>query len=208
MALLFYFNGFNSAIPENYSDNAKIVAVERYAARRKHRFLPYSVEYRSAGQQVRDLLAQLAGEGAEVIFSGSSMGGWFARIMQLKQAAACPNPTAVAFAFNPAFDLAAHGHRLLGPQVNFITGETYEWCEEDSKRLAELERSVDYDAALPFHVYVDKGDEVIDWRASAARHARMGSFVAFEGGSHRFEHAAEALRHLETVLEDPREGHG
>jgi predicted esterase YcpF (UPF0227 family) len=200
MSPLFYFNGFNSAIPADYSDNEKIVAIERYAARAGWRFLPWSVDYRRAAEHVEELLGRLNGHAGPVIFSGSSMGGWFARIMQLRLAAEHPALRITAFAFNPAFDLALHGQVLLGPQVNFVTGESYEWLQDDCKRLAALERSVDYDAPLAFHVYVDKEDEVIDWRASAARHAGMSSFTAFEGGSHLFEHAAEALEHLEQAL--------
>ncbi|MGD2129955.1 MAG: YqiA/YcfP family alpha/beta fold hydrolase [Lysobacterales bacterium] len=200
MSLLFYFNGFNSAIPEDYSDNEKVVAVECYAARTGRRFRPFSVDYRRAAEHVEDLLILLSRQAEPVIFSGSSMGGWFARIMQLKLAAERPGLGVAAFAFNPAFDLARHGQILLGPQVNFVTGESYEWGEDDCERVAALEQSVDYDAPLPFHVYVDKEDEVIDWRASAARHAGMSSFTAFEGGSHHFEHAAEALEHLEKAL--------
>jgi uncharacterized protein len=194
--LLFYFNGFNSAIPEDWSDNQKIVAVADWAALRGYRFLPYSVDYRRAGARTASILAELAdGPWPErVIFSGSSMGGWFARIMQLRLACARPDLPAQALAFNPAFDLALHGHVLLGPQVNSVTGEAYEWTERDSAALKRLEESVDFDAPLPFFVYVDMGDEVIDWTLSAARHRPIAHFVAFEGGSHGFEHAREALQ--------------
>ncbi len=79
----FYFNGFNSAIPGDYSDNPKIVAVDGYANSRGYRFAPVSVCYRRA----RDHAAKSSpwsGESAEVaVFCGSSMGGWFARIVQL-----------------------------------------------------------------------------------------------------------------------------
>lgn len=58
---------------------------------------------------------------------------------------------------------------------------------------------IDFDAPLPFFVYVDKGDELIDWRLSAARHASIARFLAFEGGSHAFEHAPEALRDFDAA---------
>lgn len=202
MNLLYYFNGFNSAIPDDWSDNEKIVAVEDYAARRGFRFVPYSVNYRRAGEHAADILQQAeegAGVAARVIFSGSSMGGWFARIMQLLLARAQPGLAVEALAFNPAFDVGLHGHMLLGPQVNFVTGEEYLWTEQDSARLKRLEDSVDYDAPLPFYVYVDKGDEVIAWRPSATRHARVARFLAFEGGSHAFEHARQALRDFDRA---------
>ena len=68
-----------------------------------------------------------------------------------------------------------------------------------SEGLARLEVSVDFDAPLPYFVYVDKGDEVIAWERSAARHAPIAHFLAFAGGSHRFAHAREALRDFEAA---------
>jgi len=205
--LLFYFNGFNSAIPADWSDNAKLVAVADHARRRGLRFVPWTVDYRRARETATEIL-QAIGQACDggtdqaprgLIFSGSSMGGWFARIMQLLLAGDRPGLRAVALAFNPAFDVGLHGHRLVGPQLNFMTLEQYEWTERDSAGLARLEAAVDFDAPLPFYVYVDKGDEVIAWERSAARHAPIARFLAFEGGSHRFEHAPEALRDFEAA---------
>jgi predicted esterase YcpF (UPF0227 family) len=198
--VLFYFNGFNSAIPDDWSDNEKIVAIKRYAAARGFRFLPRTVNYRRARAHAAEILQQLADRAVgQVVFSGSSMGGWFARIMQLLLARERPELPVQALAFNPAFDLGLHGHMLLGPQVNFVTQEEYEWTERDSDALRRLEESVDYDAPLPFFVYVDKGDEVIGWEHSAARHRPIARFLAFEGGSHSFEHSHEALRDFDST---------
>lgn len=203
--LLWYFNGFNSAIPADWSDNEKIMTVEAYARKKGFRFRPYSVNYRQAREHAADILrlCERAGDDdagvkphsgtAAVVFSGSSMGGWFARILQLLLGQARPELRTLALAFNPAFDLGLHHHMLLGPQVNHVTLETYDWTERDGMQLKGLEESVDYDAPLPFFVYVDKGDEVIGWEYSAARHGRMARFLAFEGGSHSFEHAREAM---------------
>lgn len=209
MKLLFYFNGFNSAVPEDWSDIDKIVAVADWAERRGYRFLPCSVDYRRAAAQAGEILGGLgggfAGGGVDsssperVIFSGSSLGGWFARVMQLRLARARPGLPVEALAFNPAFDLGRHGHMLLGPQVNLVTGERYQWTARHSAALGRLEASVDTDAPLPFFVYVDQGDEVIDWQRSAAHHARIARFLAFEGGSHSFEHAPQALQDFDAA---------
>jgi len=200
LKFLYYFNGFNSGIPDDWSDNEKIVAVEGYAAVRGLQFRPYTVNYRPAREHAEEILRQMAGETVEqVIFSGSSMGGWFARIMQLLLVRKRPGLPVEALAFNPAFDLGLHGHLLLGPQVNFVTLEEYDWTERDSSKLKKLEQSVDYDAPLPFFVYVDKGDEVIGWEHSAARHGDIAHFLAFEGGSHSFEHSLEALRDFDSA---------
>jgi predicted esterase YcpF (UPF0227 family) len=195
--MLLYFNGFNSAIPPDWSDNEKILGVEDFARRLGLQFLPCTIDYRHAHERSEEILARVASEVPDrrgpVIFSGSSMGGWFARIMQVKMAGRVPGLATEALALNPAFDLGLHGHLLVGPQENFVTGERYDWTAADSERLGRLERSIDYDAPLPFFVYVDKGDEVIDWRASADRHASIARFRAFEGGSHTFEHVPQAL---------------
>lgn len=200
MRLLFYFNGFNSAIPADWSDNDKIVAVERYAVRHGFRFVPTTVDYRRAAQQANEILQRLcgdwpatAGPGDCVVFAGSSMGGWFARILQLRLAEERPRWPIEALAFNPAFDLQQHGHMLVGPQVNFVTMESYDWTEQDSAALGRLEAAVDFDAHWPYFVYVDQGDEVIAWELSAARLAPIAHFRAFAGGSHHFEHAEAAL---------------
>jgi len=207
MKLLFYFNGFNSAIPEDWSDNAKIVAMETFARQHGYRFLPTTIDYRRAEERARGILARpelstdrdATGGAQGVVFSGSSMGGWYARIMQLLLARERPGLPVEALAFNPAFDLSLHGHMLLGPQINFVTGERWEWSERDSERLSRLERSVDFDAPLPFYVYVDQGDEVIGWEHSARRHGKIAHFVAFEGGSHLFEHAEKALADFQAI---------
>jgi predicted esterase YcpF (UPF0227 family) len=116
-------------------------------------------------------------------------------------AGARPGLPVAALAFNPAFDLGLHSHVLLGPQVNHVTLEEYEWTEQDSAGLQRLEAAVDYDAPLPFFVYVDKGDEVIGWEHSAARHRSIARFLAFEGGSHSFEHAAVALQDFDRAFQ-------
>ena len=74
--LFFYFNGFNSAILDDFSGNPKIVAVAEFAVERGYRFLPISVCYRQAREQAREILAMVDGSAVEVVFCGSSMGGW------------------------------------------------------------------------------------------------------------------------------------
>jgi predicted esterase YcpF (UPF0227 family) len=190
----YYFNGFNSAIPADWSENPKIAGVAEYALGRDFEFLPTSIDFRRADSRCREIVSSIRGDEPRVVFCGSSMGGWFARIVQLRLARERPGQFIDAVAFNPAFSLDRHGDLLVGPQENFVTGEIYQWTPADSKRLACLEGSVDYDAPLPFFVYVDRGDEVIAWEQSAARHAGMARFHVFEGGCHSFDHYREALQ--------------
>jgi predicted esterase YcpF (UPF0227 family) len=196
----FYFNGFNSAIPDDYSGSPKIVAVAEFAESRGYSFVPVSVCYRRAPEQAREILAMVGESADEALFCGSSMGGWFARILQLMLAGARPEIQTAAIAFNPAYDLSMYGHMLLGKQRNYVTNEDYVWTAEHSARLRVLENSVRYGAKQPFFVYVDKGDEVIGWERSSVRHAPISRFVAFEGGCHSFDHFQEALADFEREL--------
>jgi len=189
----FYFNGFNSAIPGDYSDNPKIVAVDGYAKSRGYRFAPVSVCYRQAREQASEILAMVEESAGVAVFCGSSMGGWFARIVQLMLANERPEIRTAAIAFNPAYDLSMYGHLLLGKQRNHVTFEEYEWTIDHSNQLRALESGVRYGAELPFFVYIDKGDEVIGWERSSRRHAPIASLTLFEGGCHSFDHYHEAL---------------
>ena len=195
----FYFNGFNSAILEDYSGNPKIVAVAEFAQSRGYRFMPVSVCYRQATEQAREILAMIGEFVEEVVFCGSSMGGWYARILQLMLHRERPGIDSAAIGFNPAFDLSLHGLLLLGPQQNHVTLENYEWTTEHGAHLRKLERGVYYAAELPFFVYVDKGDELIGWEPSAAKHSGISRLTLYEGGCHSFEHYHEALEDFDRM---------
>ena len=193
MKLFFYFNGFNSAILDDFSNNPKIVAAADYAINKGFRFIPVSIDYRHACSHREEILEQMDDKAREIIFCGSSMGGWFARIMQLSLAHRRQGLKLTAIAFNPAYDVSLHQHLLLGPQQNHVTLEEYDWTRTNNQALVALEEQIDYDADLPFYVYCDKGDEIISWAESAARHSGISRFLAFEGGCHSFDHFNEAL---------------
>ena len=198
MKLFYYFNGFNSAIFEDFSGSPKIVAAAEFAREKNFSFAPVSINFRQAANHRRLILNQTANDVDEVIFCGSSMGGWFARIMQLSLIQSRPGMETAAIGFNPAFDLGPNEDFLIGPQTNFVTLEQYEWTAEHGRQLRDLEEQVDYDAAQPFYVYCDKGDEVIPWVASASRHQGISHWLAFEGGCHSFNHFTEALRDFDS----------
>lgn len=196
----FYFNGFNSAILDDYSGNPKIVAVAEFAGNRGYRFVPVSICYRQAREHADEILDMVDSGVKEAVFCGSSMGGWFARVVQLMLVGARPDIRTAAVAFNPAYDLSMYGHLLLGKQCNYVTLEEYEWTIEHSNGLRALEAGVRYRGEQPFFVYVDKGDEVIGWERSRIRHAPISRFVTFEGGCHSFSHYHEALADFDRVF--------
>lgn len=195
---LYYFNGFNSAIPDEIEPGSKLDEVRRFCARRDFDLCPVTVDYRRAGEQRDEILATIPDDAHELVFCGTSMGGWFSRILQVS--AARPGRRVSAVAFNPVVRLE-NMRRHEGPQLNFVTGERYHWGSADSERLIGVQAAVDFEADLPFWVFCDQGDELIDWRESRARYAPIARFHAFEGGEHRFIHAREALAIFEQASE-------
>lgn len=198
--LFYYFNGFNSAILADFSGSPKIVAVADYAQSRDYRFVPESICYRNAREHSWKILAAITDSVSEVVFCGSSMGGWFARIMQLKLNGERPEIRSAAIAFNPAYDLSMHAYLLLGKQRNYVTQEEYEWTYQHSSQLRALETAVEYGEQLPFFVYIDKEDEVIGWERSAAKHGPISRLVLFDGGCHSFDHFHEALDDFDSAF--------
>ena len=200
---IYYFHGFASAIPRNFADSPKITAVAAWAARRGRDFRPQNVDYRDAPGRARAVLDSIGADVREVVFCGASMGGWFARILQLMLARTRPELPAAAVVFNPVFNLVEFSHLLEGRQLNHVTQQPFDWTPRHSRRLVELETAVDYRADRPFWVYVDRNDEVIDAGLSERFHRDFARFHAFDGGSHSFEHAPEALRDFDAACWPP-----
>lgn len=197
MRPLYYYHGFNSAIPDDISSSPKISAVADFCRATGRDFLPQNIDYRYADRHSEELLDSIPQDIESVLFCGASMGGWFARIMQLLLAGRRPGLCVEAVVFNPAFNLAEFSHYLVGHQFNYVTGAEHEFTAEHGAMLVALERSVDYGADLPFWVYADQDDEVINAQLSRRWHSGYSRFLAFPGGCHSFEHAREALENYQ-----------
>jgi predicted esterase YcpF (UPF0227 family) len=194
---LYYFHGFNSAIPEDISTSPKISAVAEFCRATGRDFRPRNIDFRRADEHSLELLDEVAKDVERVVYCGASMGGWFARIMQLLLVRERPGLPVEAVVFNPAFNLVEFSHFLEGPQINYVTGEQSEFTRAHSERLIRLEQSVDYGADLPFWVYVDRDDETISAEWSGKFHTGISRFRAFPGGCHSFDHSREALEDYE-----------
>ena len=56
------------------------------------------------------------------------------------------------------------------------------------------------DYTIPPKLIVDRADELLDAQATLRDYGALGEPLAFEGGSHRFEHMAEALGPIQNCL--------
>jgi hypothetical protein len=57
------------------------------------------------------------------------------------------------------------------------------------------------DANVPSLLLLDKNDETIDYRYAQSFYAACGKTLAFEGGSHRFEHMDESFPDIRKLYD-------
>jgi uncharacterized protein len=190
-----YLHGFRSSPASAKAQALQRAVAARPAARRPQLHVPELDDGPLAAmQRVRDWIARDAI--ATPTFVGSSLGGYYATHLAEQYAARAVliNP-----AVRPYDDLAPY----VGVQTNLYTGRAFEVTPAhfdelraiDTTRLARPSR---------YLLYVQSGDEVLDWRAAIARYA--GAWQCVEGGGdHGF---AGFERHLSTLLRFAQNGFG
>ena len=139
-----------------------------------------------AVNQLRKLLAEIESQSDRLMIIGSSMGGFYgqylARQFLVKH----------LVMINPALQPWELLVGAVGEQTNFVTGERYFLRHEDVEqtRRYAVEKVND---GVPTTLFLDQGDETIDYRIAAEIYRDTGELVIFEGGDHRFQHMAEAI---------------
>jgi len=181
--MIVYLHGFNSA-PASH----KARATQAYMAARGlgSKFLcPALPDQPAAALAVIEGALAQAGAGATLV--GSSLGGfyatWFAQTRKLR--AVLINP-----AITPHLGLEAY----LGENRNLYTNAPYQLTRAhlDEWRALYCEQ-VDPERYL---LLLETGDEVLDWRAAAAKYAGARSVIR-DGGDHTLKSFPE---HLPRIL--------
>ena len=99
MKLFFYLNGFNSAIPDDFSNSPKIVAAAEYALDQGFRFIPVSIDYRRTAAHFEHILERLDDRDREAIVSRLELGqSW----QQVAVVLGKPSPDAARMAVSRA----------------------------------------------------------------------------------------------------------
>lgn len=147
---------------------------------------------REAVARLGDFFADLAPAVPAVI--GSSMGGfygqWLARRFRFSH----------LFMINPAvkpWDLLADH---LGEPQTTADGESYAITRamiEDTRPLG----IADPCDGVPTTIFLDRGDEVIDYRVAESLYRRCGRLLIWDGGDHAFQHLDEAIDCIRAHLE-------
>lgn len=184
--LLIFLHGFNSGGGSNKASFLRdnMPDFEHYSPD-----LPYEPD--AAIALLANTIEAAIVEGRDVALVGSSMGGFYAEYLAARYGLA-------SVLINPLVDQSLLRYKI-GPQQNYYTGETYLWSEADCMQLDRMVVPFDRISVPPL-LLLDKADELLD-AAFAMRHFEGHAEVhLFEGGSHRFDHMAEALPLIRDYL--------
>lgn len=198
---IIYLHGFNSAsrdINGNLLTNKqKLTVMDAFCAERNIRFDSPNLDYRDFQSLVEDLLIkynEYLDQGREVVFMGSSMGGFSSEYLAMKTG--CK-----AIMINPAIQPSQLLPQFIGVTENFETGQPYHWdrdhCEQYLRYEQELAASR---RILDLTLLLDLDDELLDARQTLEKYQGIAKIKAFDGGSHGFEHIEAALPLIEQTL--------
>jgi predicted esterase YcpF (UPF0227 family) len=129
----------------------------------------------------------------KLLLIGSSMGGFWSRYLAAELSAGM-------VLINPATRPDVGLMDLVGVNKNEATGEEFVLTAEQVKALAAYVRPT-CDRNVPTLVLLDEADEVIDYRQAQAFYRDCGKVIVYPGGSHRFDHLAEALPEIRQIYE-------
>ncbi len=198
---IIYLHGFNSASLDLQGNlltsKEKLLVMRDYCAQKDIEFYTPNVDYRDFLDLVEDMLFQwnqYLDQGCDVVFMGSSMGGFASEYLAMKTA--CKT-----IMINPAITPSELLPEFIGVTENYETGEPYQWdqthCEQYLCYEKELECSTQ---SIDRTILLDMADELIDSTKTLAKYQDKANVVTYDGGSHSFEHIKQALPVIEQVI--------
>jgi len=146
---------------------------------------------KQAVAELSRLIEELISKEPELVIVGSSMGGFYGQYL------ARQFPIAHLMMINPALKPWELLYQREGEHQNFVTGERYILTAEDIQQTRNYEIIVVNDGA-PTTLFLDKGDETIDYREAAEMYRDSGELLIFEGGDHRFQHMKEVITYIQS----------
>ena len=127
----------------------------------------------------------------KLMLIGSSLGGFWAQYL-------APEFDACMVLINPSMHPDETLARHAGRFHNEATGEETVLTAQDVRALKEY--SVEpCNPKVPTLLLLDEQDEVLDARIAAATLRGCGKTIVYPGGSHRFDHLAEALPEIRAL---------
>lgn len=199
--VIIYLHGFNSAsldLNGNLLTNKeKLLVMQEFCTEKNLVFHTPNVDYRDFQNIVEDMLLewnQYLDQGYDVIFMGSSMGGFASEYLAMKTG--CK-----AIMINPVMSPTALLPQFIGVTENAETGQPYQWhqthCEQYRQYEQELASS---QQSINRTILLDMADELLDSEKTLLKYQAIAHVVTFAGGSHSFEHMRLALPVIERLL--------
>ena len=204
---IIYLHGFNSASLDLNGklliSKEKLLVMQQFCAEKQVLFLTPNVDYRDFQSLVEDMLFewnQLLDQGYEVVFMGSSMGGFASEYLAMKTGGQ-------AIMLNPAISPTELLPQFIGVTENYETGQPCDWHESHCRQYLPFEQAL-RDSQVDIHrtILLDMGDELLDSQQTLQKCQSKANVVTFADGSHSFEHMQQALPVVEQVLfADPKQ---
>lgn len=198
---IIYLHGFNSASLDLQgkllTSKEKLKVMQDYCAAKEILFFTPNVDYRNFQGIIDAMLnqwRQYKAQSFDVLFMGSSMGGFSSEYLALKTGSK-------AILINPAITPSQLLPKFIGVEANFETGQPYQWqqaqCDQFQTYETELQNS---DVNLDLIVLLDKGDELLDSEIAYLKYKDSAKVYMYDGGSHSFEHMRQALPVIDQVI--------
>ena len=199
---IIYLHGFNSASLDHEGRlivrKAKLAVLQGFCADHQIELVAPNVDYRDFEGLVEDQLLlwnQLLDKGYQVIFMGSSMGGFASEYLAMKTGSP-------AVLINPVISPTALLPHFIGVTSNYETGADYDWSAEHCHNYQIFEHELcQSNRVLNRLVLLDMGDELLDAHLALNHYQSLGKVVSFQAGSHSFDHMQDALPSLKSLLE-------
>lgn len=199
--VIIYLHGFNSASVDLDGNllisKEKLLVMQEFCSKKEIAFYTPNVDYRDFQNIVENLLFDwnlYLDQGYDVIFMGSSMGGFASEYLAMKTG--CK-----AIMINPAISPSELLTQFIGVTENYEIGLPYQWdqyhCEQYLQYEQELASS---NRPLDRTILLDMADELIDAEKTLLKYQATANVVTYDGGSHSFEHMRQALPVIERVI--------
>ncbi len=200
---IIYLHGFNSASLDLNGNllqsKQKLVVMQAFCQQKNIVFFSPNVDYRDFRSLVEDILFewnQFLDQGYQVLFMGSSMGGFASEYLAMKTGSK-------AIMINPAITPSELLTQFIGVTENSELGLSYDWqqshCEQYLLYQQHLENNTQ---VIDRTILLDMADELIDSQQTVLKYQSKAKLLTFEGGSHSFEHIKQALPEIEQLIFD------
>jgi uncharacterized protein len=198
---IIYLHGFNSA-SINLDGNLltkkeKLLVMQTFCADHNVLFFTPNVDYRDFQNLVEDMLYewnQFLDQGYEVVFMGSSMGGFASEYLAMKTGSK-------AIMINPVISPSELLPQFIGVSENFETAQPYEWNQLHCQQYHAYEQELtNHSQSIDRTILLDRADELLDAEKTNLKYQSIAQVIVFEAGSHSFEHMRQALPVVEKVI--------